>query len=419
MGRLRKQQSKRVDNKCLVCGTVVLGSMGKLKSHIIRRHSTMSNPKRCYHCGQKGHGQINIGHKQAKSECTSITIDEEGLHKVRKYLEFTKARWIALTKDFDDQRWEREIQDRFNIGNITLRCDVCEIDAFQSGQGLFSHVERVHGPQMQYLCSENNCRTLTFLSLSDLQKHAREHHINMYPHICEDCGKAFKNANQRIHHKGIVHSNRNTKKKPVDRTARMWKDFKEECRCDIDFSNTKRKKVLRHFKEIHLGYEKCPMCKLLLRNPSLHSCKTGEKKPRKIYQCEECDVVLKDLQPLKDHVQRVHRPETMIQCNLCSKYLTDGQREKHSHSPREKTKCPMCDKEVSKLKIHIETVHKDDNDKRYQCEQCNKGFFDKNRLDAHIMNVHLKLRPWKCRKGCDQAYNDRSNMIQHEKRLHR
>ena len=99
MERLRKQQSKSFDNKCLVCGTVVLGSMGKLKSHIIRRHSTMKNPRRCYHCGQKGHGQINIGHKQAKSECTSITIDEEGLHKVRKYLEFTKARWIALTKD--------------------------------------------------------------------------------------------------------------------------------------------------------------------------------------------------------------------------------------------------------------------------------------------------------------------------------
>ena len=78
----------------------------------------------------------------------------------------------------------------------------------------------------------------------------------------------------------------------------------------------------------------------------------------------------------------------------------------------------MCDKEVSKLKIHIETVHKDDNDKRYKCEQCNKGFFDRNRLDAHIMNVHLKLRPWKCRKGCDQSYNDRSNMIQHEKRSH-
>jgi hypothetical protein len=34
------------------------------------------------------------------------------------------------------------------------------------------------------------------------------------------------------------------------------------------------------------------------------------------------------------------------------------------------------------------------------------------------MNVYLKLRPFKCRHGCDQAYNDRSNIIQHEKRAH-
>ena len=125
MGRLRKQQSKSFDNKCSVCGKVVLGSIGKLKSHIIRRHSTMTNPKRCYHCGQKGHGKINIGHKQAKSKCTSITIDEEGLQEVKKYLEFTKARWISLTKEFDDKRWDREIKEKFNTGNLNLRCDVC------------------------------------------------------------------------------------------------------------------------------------------------------------------------------------------------------------------------------------------------------------------------------------------------------
>ena len=34
------------------------------------------------------------------------------------------------------------------------------------------------------------------------------------------------------------------------------------------------------------------------------------------------------------------------------------------------------------------------------------------------MNVHLKLRPYKCRYGCEFAYNDRSNRNAHEKKTH-
>ena len=34
------------------------------------------------------------------------------------------------------------------------------------------------------------------------------------------------------------------------------------------------------------------------------------------------------------------------------------------------------------------------------------------------MNVHLKLRPYKCRFGCDFGYNDFSNRNAHEKKKH-
>ena len=66
----------------------------------------------------------------------------------------------------------------------------------------------------------------------------------------------------------------------------------------------------------------------------------------------------------------------------------------------------------------METSHKSDIDKRFKCDQCSKGFYSKDQLNNHTMNVHLKLRPFKCRHGRDQAYNDRSNLIQHEKRAH-
>ena len=34
------------------------------------------------------------------------------------------------------------------------------------------------------------------------------------------------------------------------------------------------------------------------------------------------------------------------------------------------------------------------------------------------MNAHLKLRPYKCRYGCEFAYNDHSNRNAHERKTH-
>ena len=38
---------------------------------------------------------------------------------------------------------------------------------------------------------------------------------------------------------------------------------------------------------------------------------------------------------------------------------------------------------------------------KYKCEFCQKGFVEKGKLDKHMMNVHLKERPYNCRYGCD------------------
>ena len=34
------------------------------------------------------------------------------------------------------------------------------------------------------------------------------------------------------------------------------------------------------------------------------------------------------------------------------------------------------------------------------------------------MNVHIQLRPYKCRTGCDATFNDRSNRGNHERKTH-
>jgi hypothetical protein len=39
-------------------------------------------------------------------------------------------------------------------------------------------------------------------------------------------------------------------------------------------------------------------------------------------------------------------------------------------------------------------------------------------VDIHMMNVHIKARPYVCTYGCGAAYNDKSTLRQHEKRKH-
>ena len=63
-------------------------------------------------------------------------------------------------------------------------------------------------------------------------------------------------------------------------------------------------------------------------------------------------------------------------------------------------------------------AHTPDEEKKYQCPDCGKGFLTNTVMEQHRMNVHLKLRPHSCRYGCDISYNDTSNRNQHEKKKH-
>ena len=70
------------------------------------------------------------------------------------------------------------------------------------------------------------------------------------------------------------------------------------------------------------------------------------------------------------------------------------------------------------LNLHIKSVHTPDDQKKFQCQQCGKGFLVQRALDSHMMNMHLKLKPYNCRYGCEISYNDVSNRNHHERKQH-
>ena len=421
-GSKKQAVNKSINYNCKICGNTVLGSIYKLKQHLISRHSNIKHPNRCKKCGNK-YNSGRLKHQLPDGKCRSTTIDKDGLKEMQDYQKLRNKRWIDLNKEFDSQKRDREDKEKLNYVRTylvftVLRCDVCEIDQFESSLGVSRHVELKHGPQIMLSCKESACSEKTLTSQFELKKHIKNCHKSS--HICEDCGKSYDHLKGLKTHKGVHHKKWKIKVVKVDSNAKLIRDLKEDCRCNIEFSGKKMSFLKRHFQQIHLGYEQCVQCKKIVIKQSMHTCKPKWKSNIKLVQCELCPVVKTNTDLLKNHVQRVHNPETMVKCKFCIKLLTERDIKYHSCQgrPLPRSKCDICGKMVARLEIHKNTMHISNDDKRIKCEHCNKGFFDRTHLKSHTMNVHLKLRPFKCRYGCDQDYNDRSNMRQHEKRAH-
>jgi len=209
--------------------------------------------------------------------------------------------------------------------------------------------------------------------------------------------------------------------------------------------STKRKYNLeRHIQEVHSdmnGYMKCKKCKqkILESEFEKHSCVLypcdicGKEFGKESYlrthiesihekthtcTCDVCGKIFLSKATLSQHVKYQHEPVKTIPCTICGKEYTDRDMKTHLLTHQEKVECTICNVKVRKLEFHMKRMHASDEEKRYQCNVCGKGFVESQALNNHQMNVHLKLRPYKCRYGCTFAYNDSSNRNAHERKTH-
>ena len=182
------------------------------------------------------------------------------------------------------------------------------------------------------------------------------------------------------------------------------------------------------------GFKPCRRCgkDIQLENWSEHLRMCDEKLP-----CQFCGkTFFKHI--LAQHSRQCQMPKP--KCEICGKEYTDKNYHMKTHQKKKKCvvcglefhnlerhmkvhteepkECPECGKKVRFLELHMRTMHIPDSQKKVVCSECGKGFVDKNHLDKHMMSVHLKLRPYRCRYGCDIGYNDSSNRNCHERKKH-
>ena len=147
--------------------------------------------------------------------------------------------------------------------------------------------------------------------------------------------------------------------------------------------------------------------------------KHGDKKKTQCI-CNICGKVLGSKGSLIIHHKAMHEiRELKSKCEQCGKLcVNELQLKHHMRNHEEKETCPLCGLKIRSLKLHMGNVHTKDEDKKFQCQDCGKGFNFLKKLDLHRLSMHLKTKPYNCRYGCDISYNDFSNRNSHEKKTH-
>ena len=127
--------------------------------------------------------------------------------------------------------------------------------------------------------------------------------------------------------------------------------------------------------------------------------------------CPECGLIVDNL---NKHCRKKHGEKQV--CSLClrefnSLSLLQG----HKKSVHERVPCSECGKLVGvrNLKRHMESSHTPDDQKKFRCEICGKGFSERRCFSDH-MNVHTGEKPYKC-KFCSSCFANHGNLAEHEK----
>ena len=192
------------------------------------------------------------------------------------------------------------------------------------------------------------------------------------------------------------------------------------CNCDINWKSKKEKRD--HFKIVHKKYFNCETCKKVFKKEEdyfSHIKKHANKIKSDSNICEECGFVGKDKYSVKSH-RNFHHDATVLICDICSRDF-QGHLKLKIHRQRfhgSSKQCKDCGGMFKNLLKHMRTMHTTDDDKKYQCDECGKGFIDKTRLGSHILSLHTNEKPFVCRFMCGFACSSSGNRTKHETARH-
>ncbi|XP_061104476.1 zinc finger protein 711-like isoform X2 [Conger conger] len=206
-----------------------------------------------------------------------------------------------------------------------------------------------------------------------LNRHLLAVHSKNFAHVCVECAKGFRHPSELK-----KHMRTHTGEKP-------YQCQHCEFRC-ADQSNLKTHVKSKHGAELPFKCGHCPQAFADDKELQKH---TEIFQGHKTHQCPHCEHKSTNSSDLKRHVISVHTKAFPHKCEVC---------EKGFHRP-------------SELKKHSET-HK--GNKVHHCRHCEFRSSDPFTLSRHILSVHTKDLPFKC-KHCRRGFRQHSELKKHMK----
>ena len=148
----------------------------------------------------------------------------------------------------------------------------------------------------------------------------------------------------------------------------------------------------------------------------IEKAQNGQKNVlHRAYVCKLCDI--KVLFGKRAHINKYHSGSN-IKCPKCDKtFNTYVLALNHHINMHERSPCLICGKFFSAKTIgrHIQQAHTANDDKKFKCEHCGKGFVSNDKLQDHI-NTHTGEKPHVC-KVCGKGFASLGTHKMHE-RMH-
>ena len=384
----------------------------------------------------------------------SLLVHVSKNHRVRKVLDSKKSLGVLESKNdhsrkvFDSKRSLEVLESKNQFVRKDKTCDVCN-KVFKGAAYVKRHIAIVHTKEKIHECQLCSKKFKTLMTLNF-------HHSLVHKEkdlTCHICGESFRLGFQLKAHIDSIHDGMNKceicKKSWVNRqsyTEHMKnvhgeiivrvsnQELVEKCKiCEKVFS---KDAIENHISIEHdKTQSQCESCGVVLDstfelnvhmkiehhgndNTSFLNDKDGKSK--KYFNCTQCEKVFAFSSGLSQHKRFYHGKEIDKECKKCNKVFSNANNlNTHVQSNHENRRfnCDNCEKSFtfsSGLSKHKRFYHSKESDT--QCKQCNKVFSTTQSLNTHFQSVHENIR-FNC-DNCEKSFTFPSGLSQHKKFHH-